>query len=152
MTSTNPEWYRFRDAVETGDHTGANKLLEQTPSLIDRRNSIGETVLHFLAVENHQPGVDWLLREGADPNPINGAGTPLLFEVALLGYKDLFLFLVENGADPGVKHSEGQSIVEYLMEFEKADMIAFVKDLRGPAKNANAETLRPDQSGSNYVT
>jgi hypothetical protein len=98
MSSVQPGWYRFRDALEQGDFAAASALLLQDPRLIDHANNLGETVLHFLAVENNQPAVEWLASRGADLNPSNEFGTPLLFEVAQLGYRELLLWLVRHGA------------------------------------------------------
>ena len=91
MSTTRPEWYHLRNALEHADYSSASTLLENDSSLIDARNGIGESVLHFLAVENNQLAVKWLHARGANLNATNKFGKPLLFEVALLGYKDLFL-------------------------------------------------------------
>jgi ankyrin repeat protein len=128
MSDVRPEWYQLRDALQMADFAAATALLENEPSLIYERNGIGETVLHFLAVENNQPAVEWLHARGADLNVTNEFGTPLLFEVAQLGYRDLFVWLVQHGADPNKKTSDGQGIGDFLAEFDKPDMIAFIKE------------------------
>jgi hypothetical protein len=61
-------------------------------------------------------------------NATNEFGAPLLFEVALLGYRDLLLWLVQHGADPKKKNADGQSIDEYLTEYDKPEMLAFVNE------------------------
>ncbi len=121
-------WHALRDALEQGDPSTADELLQYDPSLIHATNGLGESVLHFLAVENNQPAVSWLREHGADLNVTNEFGIPMLFEVALLGYKDLFLWLVDHGADPTKKNADLQSISEYLLESGKLDMIAFIKE------------------------
>lgn len=126
MSRARPEWYQLRDALERADFSGASTILEQDPSLIDERNGVGESVLHFLAVENNRQAVEWLHARGSDLNGTNEFGTPLLFEVAQLGYQDLFLWLIEHGADPKKKDARGQSIDEYLAEFNKPEMIEFI--------------------------
>lgn len=126
MSRARPEWYHLRDALERADFSRASTLLEQDSSLIDERNSIGESLLHFLAVENNRQAVEWLHARGADLNASNEFGTPLLFEVAQLGYRDLFLWLIEHGADPKKKDTLGQSICEYLADFNKPEMIEFI--------------------------
>jgi ankyrin repeat protein len=128
MSNVRPEWYRFRDALEQADFSTAATLLQNDPRLIDERNGIGETVLHFMAVENNQPAVEWLHAHGADLNATNQFGRPLLFEVAQLGYRDLVLCLIQHGADPHKKGQDGQTIEDYLAEFDKPDMIALIKE------------------------
>jgi len=127
MSSARPEWYQFRDVLERADFSAASTLLDRDSSLLHEGNGIGESVLHFLAVENNQPAIEWLHARGADLNTTNEFGTPLLFEVAQLGYRDLLLWLIEHGADPKKKDVQGQRIDEYLAEFDKPEMIEFIK-------------------------
>ena len=115
-------------ALERGDFAAASPALEQNPGLLFATNGIGESVLHFLAVENNQPGVKWLHGRGADLNAANAFGSPLLFEAALLGHRDLFLWLVDHGADPAKQDAQGQSIGEYLTDFEEFEMIEFIQN------------------------
>jgi ankyrin repeat protein len=78
--------------------------------LLSLRNGIGETALHFLAVENDMKGVAWLHARGFDLNAKNHFRNPVIFEVAQLGYKQLLLWFVENGADPNAHNAEQQDI------------------------------------------
>ena len=55
-----PEWYRLRDALAQADFDAAAAMLKNEPRLIHWQNGLGETVLHFLAVENNQPAIEWL--------------------------------------------------------------------------------------------
>jgi ankyrin repeat protein len=114
--------------MEQGDPETGAELLKQHPGLLEERNGLGETVLHFLAVENNQPAVAWLHEQGADVNVTNAFGTPVLFEVAQLGYRDLFLWLVQHGADPNRRGKDGQSMEDYLLEFGKAEMLRLIKE------------------------
>ncbi len=127
MSGIRPEWYRFRDALERGDFSAASTLLDKDSSLLHEVNCIGESVLHFLAVENNRPAAEWLQTRGADLNTANDFGTPLLFEVAALGYRDLLLWLVDRGADPKRNDSQGHRIDEYLAEHDNREMIEFIK-------------------------
>lgn len=127
MSTARPEWFQLRDALEQADFAGASTLLDKDPSLLNERNGIGESVLHFLAVEDNREAVEWLHKRGADLNAANKFGRPLLFEVAQLGYRDLFLWLIEHGADPNKKDAQGQRIDEYLAEFDEPEMIEFIK-------------------------
>ena len=64
----------------------------------------------------------------ADLNATNEFGIPLLFEVAQLGYRDLLVWLLQHGADPTKKKSDGQSLDEHLAECGETDMIGFIKE------------------------
>lgn len=125
--TTPPAWYDFRDAVYRHDYARAQQMLDANPGLLAMRNGIGETPLHFLAVENDRDGVAWLHARGADLNTRNEFGEPVLFEVAQLEYKELFLWLVRNGADIRATDAEGHDIVWSLLEFGKPDMADWVR-------------------------
>ena len=127
MTNTTSEWRAFRGAVAGHDFTRAAFLLAGAPDLIGRKNGIGETCLHWLAVEDDLDAVKWLFGHGSDLNCSNGFGTPLVFEVALLGYTELFRWLIANGADPAQRDADGQSLKEYLLEHDKADLARAVE-------------------------
>ena len=121
-------WYLFRDVVYSGDLIEAERLLDQNPSLRISRNGIGETVLHFLAVENDLRSVSWLHAYGFSLDEQNEFGTPILFEVAQLEYRELFIWFLENGADPHKKDREGNDLIAYLHEYQKHEMASFAFD------------------------
>ena len=75
-TSTGASWYELRDAIAGRDFATAAALLQQDPALITKTNGLGETVLHFLAVENDALGIVWLHDQGADINCENDFGIP----------------------------------------------------------------------------
>lgn len=119
-------WYDLRNAVAAADFGAAAKLLTDEPRLKLLRNGIDETVLHYQAVENDSHGVAWLAAQGFDLNTRNHTGTPVVFEVASLGYQQLFLWFVSMGADLMARDGDGLDLIAYLREFQKDDMIAFI--------------------------
>jgi ankyrin repeat protein len=127
MSETPPLWYEFRNALYGGDFEVAEELLKATPALIHIASSLGETALHFLAVEDDQASVSWLCARGADLNTRNIFGTPVVFEVAQLEYKELFSWFVEHGVDLRVRNSDDQDLVEYLLEHDKEEMAEWVR-------------------------
>lgn len=126
MSVNRSEWNKLRDALEQGEFVAAANFLQSTPDLIHARNGIGETVLHFLAVEENLAAVEWLHTRGADLNAKNGFGVPLQFEVALLEYLDLFVWLLEHGADRSAKTADGEVLEEFLADHNSSAMLDFV--------------------------
>lgn len=120
-------WYEFRNAVYAGDFQHAEQMLAQNPELLLLENGLGETVLHFLAVENDQEGVAWLFSKGSPLDIQNKFGHPVIFEVALLGYKELLLWFKKNGADFKIKGCDGESLMEFLINHEKIQMMEWIK-------------------------
>jgi hypothetical protein len=126
-SSTEQRWYAFRDAVRRRDYGAAHKMLDDDRALLTLRNGIGETVLHYLAVENDSVGIAWLHNKGGDLNTKNAFGRPVPFEVVPLKYKDLFVWFVDKGADVKAVDQYGQGLVDYLEEFGHSAMAKFVK-------------------------
>jgi len=123
---TEATWYALRNFVFGRDFAAAEKLLAECPRLIDARDGLGETVLHFLAVENDMEGVSWLFARGFSLNEKNKFGTPTIFEVAQLEYRELFTWFVHNGVDLSVRDRDGNDIVANLLEYGKEGMAQFV--------------------------
>ncbi len=113
--STDPRFYAFRDSVWC-DKAGAARLLAEDPSLIAVRSSIGETVMHYLAVENERGSVEWLLDRGADVNTRNDFGGTPLMDAASLGYLELCEYLLSRGADMGVSDSNDDTAISKAAE------------------------------------
>lgn len=128
VSTTDLRWQEFRDVVCSGDFEHASEMLSCTPALLHMMNSIGETVLHFLAVENDLNGVAWLHARGADLDTKNTFGQPVLFEVASLGYKELFRWFVENGVNTRATDAQGNDIVVHLLEYDCKEMAEWVRE------------------------
>lgn len=84
----------------------ALRLLNEEPGLIEARDGLGETPLHYLSVENHLDAVKVLISQGGNVNTVNLCGGTPLSEAASLGYTELVSFLLSAGAQLLV---EGQS-------------------------------------------
>ena len=129
MSDTTSEWRQFRNSLEAGDPDLAAELLGMRPGLLHERNGLGETVLHFMAVEDNMPAIEWLLKQGSELDVYNNFGTPMIFEVAMLGYKDLFRWLIAQGANPQIRHEDGRSLLDYLVESDEPEMAVFIQAL-----------------------
>ncbi len=103
-------------------------MLKEHPYLRDARNSLGETVLHYLAVENIEAAVAWLHARGANLNVRNDFGTPVLFEIAYLHNRKLVKWFLENGVDVNVLDERDEtSLLGYLREKGATKMIALLE-------------------------
>lgn len=61
-------------------------MLNAHPELLNAKTSIGETALHYLAVENQLAGVKFLVQQGADINSQNDFGDTPLMDAARLNH------------------------------------------------------------------
>lgn len=80
-------------------------MLKRDPSLLELRNGIGETVLHYCAVEGATDVVRFLIGQRANPDSKNDFGASVLQECVSLCNShsdncDLIQLLIDHGADP----------------------------------------------------
>jgi ankyrin repeat protein len=124
-----PAWNELRALVAERKFEEASALIGREPSLRFAVNGLGETVLHYLAVENDQEGVAWLFSQGFDINTRNEFGTPVVFEVAQLDYRDLLRWFISNGADLKCQDRGGKNIKEYVLMYEHEDIAKHLESL-----------------------
>lgn len=89
----------FIAALHIGDTEKIESLVAENPSLLELRDEVGQTPMHYAALEN-QPGVLKLLAEkGMDPNVRDDEGrTPLtVLEDSGLRYDTMREMLIELG-------------------------------------------------------
>lgn len=124
-----PEWSELRALVAGRRYEEAAALVARQPSVRKAVDGMGETVLHYQAVENDQEGVAWLLSKGFDINTKNIFGTPVVFEVAQLDYRDLLGWFMSNGADLKCVDGEGKNIKEYVLSFGHEEIAKYLESL-----------------------
>lgn len=75
------------------------RILNSDPTLLHERTGLGETPLHYLAVENQIDAVMALVEQkGAEINTVNDFGQSPLYEVATLGHIELVKYFLSKGA------------------------------------------------------
>ena len=99
-----PRFAEFLDAC-LNDQAGAARMLGEDPSLLDVRSGLGETVLHYAAIEAGTEAVRFLLAHGADANAKNGFGDSVLQECVSIcqpgwDLTPIVALLLKAGADP----------------------------------------------------
>lgn len=105
------------------DPSTANEIL--TADSLRLRNSIGETLLHYFAVEREIETVRILLDKGAEIDAIDtGRRTPLM-EASMLGYPEIVRLLLDHGADPNLQ-TQGETALRNAVlsqMYEVADVL-----------------------------
>jgi ankyrin repeat protein len=87
----------------------AMALARKNPDLLLLRSGLEETPLHFLVVENHLPAVVRLIAAGASVQAVNFCRSSPLLESVKLGYLEMSRLLLEQGADPIVMNTIGET-------------------------------------------
>jgi len=84
----------------------ARKLVKDHPEALNLRTSLGETALHYLAVENYSDAVQLLIDIGASVNVTNEYGSSALEEALQVGASETVEVLRRAGATPGNRSQE----------------------------------------------
>jgi ankyrin repeat protein len=123
-----PRFQIFRDAA-CSDLQVAAGLLAEDPKMVLLRNGIGETAMHFLAVEDHREAVSWLIENGAEVDTRNEFGQTPLMEVASLGMLDMCQLLVSRGASFRYVSSRGDSVFSAVTESDQVEVLGYLLEL-----------------------
>lgn len=123
-----PRFYAFRDTVRT-NLPAAAEMLAADPEVIRLRNSIGETAMHYLAVENCPQEVAWLIARGAEVDTQNQFQQTPLMEVAALGMLNMCRILVSRGADYRYVNARGESVLSAATSTDQVEVVDYLLTL-----------------------
>jgi ankyrin repeat protein len=125
----NSRFVQIRDAAFY-DRDVAARLITEDRSILEARNGIGETALHFLVVENAHEAVDFLRANGATIDARNEFSSTPLMEAAALGYRDMCKYLIAHGADIRNKSArDGSTVFSRAAQHGGIDILRYLLDL-----------------------
>ena len=124
------------DAV-VNDPTRAGRLIKDHPDLLKRRNSLEETALHFLTVENYPRGVDFLCQNGAEVDTLDFSGSTPLIHAATLGYEEIVRVLLSHGADPNATDENDESALSSAKRSGNQKILKMLIKAGAKAEHAN---------------
>ena len=131
-----PRFHNFCEAAFS-DRPVATSLLAEDPKIVFLRNAIGETAMHFLALENCVVAVAWLLDHGAEVETHNEFGQTPLMEVASLGLLDMCMLLISYGADFRHISPRGDSVFSAAAETDQTEVLGYFLALLAPEEDVN---------------
>jgi len=91
------------------DQPLARQMLRDDPAWLTATNSLGETALHDLVIENHVEAVRFLLELGAEVDSRDAFQATPLIHAAQLGYHNMAALLMEHGADVHARDDEEET-------------------------------------------
>ena len=125
--SNNPLFDQLVDAAVL-DQPAAQELLREHPELIAATNRLGETALHFLAVEDYAAGVAFLALHGAPVNARNDSQRTPLMEAAMVGATQVVRVLLAYGADPSIQTPDGDTVWDLLDPESSSEVISILHE------------------------
>ncbi|MEP6667564.1 MAG: ankyrin repeat domain-containing protein [Chthoniobacter sp.] len=136
-SKVDPRFYTFRDAARSDLQVAADMLADD-PKIIRLRNGIGETALHFLAVENCLAEVDWLIEHGSEVDTQNEFRQTPLMEAASLGLLDMCKVLISRGANFRYVSAQGESVFSAAAAADRVEVLQHLLKLLPPQEDINS--------------
>jgi ankyrin repeat protein len=121
LTSNNGQ--DFLDAVKKRDGDKAIQLVADHPTIIDTKNSDGDT---GLIISIRATDADWtgfLLTKGADPNLAGGNGDTPLITAAKAGFDDAAGWLIGLGANVDATNKAGETALIIAVQQRDARLV-----------------------------
>ncbi len=108
------------------------------PELLDARNGTGETVLHWLAIENQLEAVAALNEWGANADSEDDFQATPLIHCVTLKYPALVSFLLSKGARVTHQDHTGQSALSAAARRNKPEILRLVLPALPPGYDINS--------------
>lgn len=118
-------WIRAYELLEAGKDLPAD-LREQVMS---NRSGIGETMLHWYAIEGDADVVEKIIGLGFDVNTVNRFHRTPLFECATIGRWEIVALLLAHGARTDVKDRNDEDVFEALEDQDKHEKAEILRKL-----------------------
>ena len=116
----------------------ARRMISAEPALLNVRNGIGETVMHWLAVENQIEAVTTLLELGAEVDPVNDFDSTPLLECVTLKNAELVALFIPRGASVSQVSHTGMSPISEAARRNRPAMLHLVLPALHPNIDINS--------------
>jgi ankyrin repeat protein len=103
-----PNFHDFLNACAF-NLTLAHSMLRKNSAWLSATNSLDETALAYLVVENYRDAAKFLIEAGADINTRDMSGATPLIQAAGLGYQEMVSLLLERGADANARDDDQET-------------------------------------------
>jgi hypothetical protein len=146
----------LQPAAETGDTNMLSRFLARggnvnQPIYLQGHPSSWKTALHLCAFFGRKEAVEFLLRNGADPNARDSGGESPLFDAVggtapLVARLEIVIVLVNAGSEVNVRNTKGVTAVETAQYLNATDIVEFLAKkgamLTG-TNSSNHEIVKP---------
>lgn len=124
----NPNSQQFVDAVKKSDGDKATQLIADHPTIIDSRDTDGDTPL-IIAIDRSDPNwTGFLLNKGADPNLGGANGDTPLIAAARVGFDEAVGWLLGLGAKVDGTNRMGETPLIIAVQQRNAGLVKTLLD------------------------
>lgn len=133
----------FRQAA-MHDRQFAEQMLAKCPGLIKEQDSVGETALHYCAIEGSKEAVAWLISKGASVNTCTNSKSTPLIHAALFGQLAICRILVNAGADlMATEEIESNTALHAAAQHGHVEVCRLLLEAGAKVNTTNNEGQRP---------
>ncbi|HET9810203.1 MAG TPA: ankyrin repeat domain-containing protein [Sphingomicrobium sp.] len=118
----------FIRAMVTGDNGTALQMLQSTPSLVNARDSKGDTALIIAIQVRNAAWTATLLKKDADPDLASRDGTTPMTAAARIGFRDAVAWLIEKGADVDSENRMGETALIIAVQRRESAIVRLLLD------------------------
>jgi ankyrin repeat protein len=144
----------IQEFAQKGDLEGVKTLLEKDPQLVNAKDSLGRTPLHWAARGVHFELIKYLVKKGADVNVKDNVNIVPLSSIASRGHKEAGEFLIKNGANINVeKDATGNTPLSYAVSRNQKDIVnLFISSgIKIPVHGEEARNLLHRSASAGYI-
>lgn len=105
------------DAIKDNDLAKVKILIEKDASLVNLKDSEGNTPLHQAGIVGSVPIAEFILSKGAEINSVNNRQNTPLMESIMNGKNDVSRMLIEKGADINMRNALGLTPMHFSVRF-----------------------------------
>lgn len=109
-TKQRSPFYELRDLLLASPHEAVARI-KTDRRLLNVRSGLGETLLHWMAIEDVLPAVTSLIDLGSAIDTVNNFGSTPLQEAVQLGRTDVCLALLAQGASVTHTNEAGDTVI-----------------------------------------
>jgi len=133
-----PRFYELRNAL-LEDADAAFAQIRSDRSLLDVRSGLGETLMHWFAVEYREDIVRELLKLGSKVDPTNHFGSTPFADIIGLKNQSMCRLLLEHGAAIDPLNQLGETPLMQAASIGMVSMCLFLLSMGASASFINAE-------------
>ena len=140
---------QFVSAVQKSDGDKATQLIQSHPTVIDARDSKGDTGLIIAIGRGDSDWTGFMLNNGADPNLAGASGDTPLIEAAKVGFDDAVPWLLGLGAKVDATNKMGETALIIAVQQRDTPM---VRALLEAGANPDRTDAAAGYSARDYAT
>ena len=131
------------DDVARGDLELLKRKVKDDSALLDSKNELGKTPLHYAVTFAQKEAMEYLIAQGADVTAADGTGLTPLHVAAIVDVRGAARLLLDAGAAMEAKDSFGDTPLHSAAMHGSMRVLGYLLEREADSSVRNLEGLRP---------